>query len=114
MLLRFEIEVNQQIAAKHEVIRGLVGHQCRVEQVTHMERDLLTHPRAQLIAVLLKGEIALTKLDALPTKRVFAIHRALGALHRERADIQRIDLELMRGKACVKHRHRNRIRLFAG
>ena len=67
-MLSLEVEIDQQVAAEHKVIRQVMAEQRRIEQVADLKSDLLVHPLRQLIAVIDRGEIALTKINLLAAK----------------------------------------------
>ncbi len=114
LLLGGLIEINQQIAAEHEVIGRLAGQQTRVQHVTRLKTNLLAHVLTDPMAVGLRAEMPIPESDLLTAKRIFAVHRALGLVDRPRADIDRIHHKLPCRKAGIEQRHGNRVRFFAG
>ena len=66
------------------------------------------------MAVLLRREMPLAIVQVLAAKRVLAVQRPPRFLHRQRADVHAIDLELMGLEPGIEQSHGNRIRLFAG
>ncbi|MNN73790.1 hypothetical protein D3C81_1899390 [compost metagenome] len=68
LVLRRQVEVDQQIAAEHEVVGRLVGEQGRIKQIAHLQAHLIQNPRAESIAVVLGAEIALAISNVLTAK----------------------------------------------
>ncbi|MNI29881.1 hypothetical protein D3C73_837070 [compost metagenome] len=114
LFLRRQVEVDQQIAAEHEVVGRLVGEQGWIEQVADLQAHLIQHPGAKVVAITLRREITVAIRDVLPAKGILAVQRASGLFHRERADVHAFDLELVRLEPGIQQRHGNRVRFFAG
>ena len=53
LLLGRLVEIDQQIAAEHEVIGRLTGQQGRIQQIADLQAHLFEHPSAEAIAVVL-------------------------------------------------------------
>ncbi|MNF89735.1 hypothetical protein D3C84_722710 [compost metagenome] len=113
LFLRGQIEIDQQVAAEHKIIGRLIDQQSRIEQVAHLQAYLIEHARAEPIAFVFGGEMPVAKGDVLSAKRVLAVQRAPGFLHRQRADIHAFDLELVRLEPGIQQCHGNRVRLLA-
>ncbi|MNT56715.1 hypothetical protein D3C72_1940390 [compost metagenome] len=68
LVLRRQVEVDQQIAAEHEVVGRLVGEQGRIEQIADLQAHLIQHPGTESIAVVLGDEVAVAKGNVLTAK----------------------------------------------
>jgi len=79
-----------------------------------LQAHLFAHAVVDAITIGLLGEVAVAKLKVAAAKRVAAIHAALGTLHRQRADVHALHLELMRRQAGIEQGHGDRIGFFAG
>ncbi len=109
------VKIDQQVAAEHEIEGRFTGQQARIQDIAHLQPHLLTNPLAQAITLaFFRVEMPLAKLDGLATKGILAVQRSLGPLHRQRADVQAVDLELMRRQAAIEQGHGDGIGLLAG
>ena len=112
-LLRWPVEVNQQVPAKDEVISSFAGQKIVPQDVALVKMNALAYCRIQHKPLFGMLEITVAELEVLAAKRVFAINRALSAGQCPRADIHTVDLEPVARHSGVFQRHRQRIRLLA-
>jgi len=114
LLLRRLVEVDQQVAAEHEIEGWLARQQCRIEDIADLPAHLLANVFVDPVAVLLRHEMPIAKLQILPAKRVLAVNSTARLVHRQRADVHAVDLELMRLQSGIKQGHGNRVGFFTG
>ena len=76
LLLGRLVEIDQQVAAEHEVIGWLVGQQRRIEQIADLQTHLLKYSLAEAIALVFGGEMPVAKRNILTPKRILAVQRA--------------------------------------
>ena len=112
-LLGSLIEIDQQVAAEHEVVGRRVGQQAGVEQIARLEAHPLHHLRGQLVAVAGLGEIAVPVVQRVATEGIAPVQAPARELDHALADVQRIDLEARGRHACVQQGHGDGIRLLA-
>ncbi|MNL32159.1 hypothetical protein D3C87_1539910 [compost metagenome] len=67
LLLGRLVKIDQQVAAEHEVIGGLIG-QGWIEHVADLQPHLFKHSLVEAIAVVFGSEMPVAKLDVLTSK----------------------------------------------
>ncbi|CAB3714191.1 hypothetical protein LMG26845_05946 [Achromobacter insuavis] len=112
-LLRGGVEIDQQVAAEHEVIGQHVRQQMRIEQIARQEAHPRHHHVGQLMAVGGLGEIAVAVRQVVAAERIAAITGAPGELDHALADVHRVDLEASGRHPGIEQRHGDGIRLLA-
>ncbi|MNI42672.1 hypothetical protein D3C73_969730 [compost metagenome] len=95
-LLGRHVEVDQQIAAEHEVVITVTAAQRRVEHVAHGQVHLCTHPLIQLMAFGERVEVALAKGQINAAERVATVDRLHALGHRIGADVDTVDAKRSR------------------
>ncbi|MNR01394.1 hypothetical protein D3C85_1171980 [compost metagenome] len=105
LLLGRLVEIDQQVATKHEVEWRFTGQQGRVQQIADLQAHLFLHTRVQAIAVAFGYEMAVAKRNVVAPKGILAVQGSPGFIHRQRADVHAVDLELVRLESGIEQRH---------
>ena len=113
-LLGRHIEIDQQVAAEHEVVLAVTGLERRVQHVADFQADLPAHPLVELVGLGGFAEMPLAKGQFAAAERVAPIQRLLGLGHRIGADIDAIDTEGLRRDPAIEQCHGDGIGLFTG
>jgi len=113
-LLGRDIEIDQQVAAEHEIILTIAAGQRWVEHVANLQIHLLQYPLVQLVAVIILTEMPLAKPKFSAAERVAPVDALYALGHRDRADIDTVDTEIGRAHTRIEQGHGQRIWLLTG
>ncbi|MCY1215400.1 hypothetical protein D9M72_272430 [compost metagenome] len=108
------IEIDQQVAAEHEVIGRFAGEQVGIDQVALQQPHLCTHTRVQRVAGGAGREIAVAEIQRAAAEGVGAVLALARARQRTGADVDGVDAKACRRHAGIEQGHGDRIGLFAG
>ncbi|MNN89497.1 hypothetical protein D3C81_2073230 [compost metagenome] len=70
-----------------------------------MQAHLFLHARVQAIAIAHGREMTVAIRNVVAPKGVLAVQGAPGFIHRQRADVHAVDLELVRLESGIEQRH---------
>ncbi|VWD56554.1 hypothetical protein BCO71171_06001 [Burkholderia contaminans] len=111
-ILRVAIEVDQHVAAEHEIVAN-AGIHGRFDEVRLTELHARAHALVEQPAVAGRREVPRAKLRRGAAERIAPVAAEPRLLDRARAEVDRVDREAGRVEPRVEQRHRRRIRLLA-
>ena len=114
--LAVAIEIDQNVAEIDEVERAQPVDERRVEEIACVPANLRAQRADNAIVLVFLREVSIAEQHRAgrTAKRIATVEAFARHGQRTFADIERLDAELVGAEPRVEHRHRHRVRLFAG
>src|SRR5262249_20694169 len=108
------VKVDQNVAAKDDVVAGPAAQEVRIEQVAARESNGRLDGRVEREALrpFVPVEVVVAVGEVAAAERVRSIKAALGHGEVTGTDVHGVDLELPRGKPGLEHGNGDRVRLL--